>query len=231
MTAPRPIFVHGAIAGSSCWGPLTERFDGAAVLGLPGHPNGTAIRNGGELVEWIALAMAQLPGHRTIVGHGLGALLALGVARTHPELIHGVVALGAATELSVPDVAGLDHDAAVARIVASCMRDPDSDFGEAVGRAMEVIGPETLEADLALCRELNILETACDVRCPVLIVSGDQDTWASPDSAVSLARALPISHYVVVTGGRHLVHADAPATTQLLIAAFLARLELTLAEE
>jgi pimeloyl-ACP methyl ester carboxylesterase len=231
MTAPRPIFLHGAIGGSSCWGSVNERFDGAAVLGLPGHPNGSPVGDAGEVVGWIALALAQLPGYRTLIGHGLGGLLALEVARIHPDLIHGVIALGCAPQLSVPDVAGLDHDDVLATILTSSTREPAGGFGHVLTEAMQIIGPETLEADLDMCRDLNILDGARLVRCPVLVVVGDQDTWAPPDSAATLALTLPMGHLVVVTGARHLVHADAPATTQLLIAAFLARLELTLAEQ
>ena len=65
----------------------------------------------------------------------------------------------------------------------------------------------------------------------MLIVVGEKDAWAPPPEAADLAAALPASHMIVVAQAGHLVQADAPATTALLIAAFLARLELTLADQ
>jgi len=231
MTAPRPIFIHGAIAGSSVWGALSDRFDGAAVLGLPGHPNGTPIADETELVAWIALAITQLDGPRVLVGHGLGALLAIEVARRHPEVLDGVVMLGGGPRLHVPDLAGTDHDETVSRLLAASMREPDGEVGDTFAAAMDAIAPRTLASDLAMSARLAVGATAGQVHCPVLIVVGEQDAWAPPPEAADLAAALPASHMIVVAQAGHLVQADAPATTALLIAAFLARLELTFADQ
>lgn len=230
MTAPRPIFLHGAIAGSSCWGSLSDRFDGAAVLGLPGHPTGSAISDAAELADWIARAITQLAGPRVLVGHGLGALLALATARRHPDVLDGVVALGGAEGLRVPEVAGPTHDDAIQGLLAASMRDPDGEVGAALARAMHALGPETLDTDLAVAARLQLGPDAHEIRCPVLVVVGENDVWAPPHDAAELATALPNSHMIVVAHAGHLVHADAPVTTQLLVAAFLARLELTLGD-
>jgi pimeloyl-ACP methyl ester carboxylesterase len=231
MTAPRPIFLHGAIAGSSCWGSLSDRFDGAAVLGLPGHPAGGAISDVSELVDWIALAITRLDGSRVAVGHGLGALLALETARRHPDVLAGVVALGVAARLRVPQVAGTTHDDTVSELLAASLHEPVGDVGEALAQAMQALGAEALAADLAMAARLEIGTRAREIRCPVLVVVGEHDVWAPPLEAAELAAALPNSHMIVVAQAGHLVQADAPATTQLLIAAFLARLELTLVDE
>jgi pimeloyl-ACP methyl ester carboxylesterase len=231
MTAPRPIFLHGAIAGSSCWGSLSDQFEGAAVLGLPGHPTGDAISDVSELVDWIALAITQLDGSRVVVGHGLGALLALETARRHPDVLAGVVALGVAARLRVPQVAGTTHDDTVSDLLAASLHKPEGDVGEALAQAMQALGAEALATDLAMAARLEIGTRAREIRCPILVVVGEHDVWAPPRDAAELAGALPNSHMIVVAQAGHLVHADAPATTQLLIAAFLARLGLTLGDE
>jgi len=230
MTAPRPIFIHGAIAGSSVWGALTDRFDGAAVLRLPGHPNGTPIADEAELVAWITLSITQLDGPRVLIGHGLGALLAIEVARRRSEVLDGVVMLGGGPRLHVPDLAGTDHEETVFRLLAASMREPDGEVGDAFAAAMDAIAPRTLSSDLAMSARIAVGAGAGEVHCPVLIVVGEQDAWAPPPEAADLAAALPASHMIVVAQAGHLVQADAPATTALLIAAFLARLELTLAD-
>jgi len=231
MTAPRPIFIHGAIAGSSCWGSLADRFEGAAVLGLPGHPTGAAVTDAAELADWIALAVTQVEGPRVLVGHGLGALLALETARRHGEVLDGIVALGAAPRLHVPEIAGATHDDTVSGVLAASMGDPAGYPGDALAQAMRALGPETLAADLTVAAGLEVGTTAAEVRCPVLVIVGECDAWAPPHEAAELAAALPNSHMIVVAEAGHLVHTDAPATSQLLIAAFLARLELALRDQ
>jgi pimeloyl-ACP methyl ester carboxylesterase len=231
MTAPRPIFIHGAIAGSAVWKSLSDRFDGAAVLALPGHPNGAAITDESELVGWIALAIAQLEGSRVLIGHGLGALLALEVARRHPEVLEGAVMLGGGPRLHVPDLGEEVHADTASRLLTASMREPGGDLGDALADAIGAIAPQTLATDLAMSRRLEVGATAGELRCPVLIVVGEQDVWAPPHEAAELAAALPRSHMIVVAQAGHLVQADAPDTTALLVAAFLARVELTLAEQ
>lgn len=231
MTAPRPIFLHGAIAGSAVWGSLVDRFEGAAVLGLPGHPAGTPIADETELAGWIALAITQLDGPRVLVGHSLGALLALEVARRHPEVLDGVVMLGGGPRLRVPDLGHPDPPTAASLLRSTGMREPEGESAVQLTTAINAIAPQTLADDLAMSARLEVGATADDVQCPVLLVVGEQDAWAPPREGAELAAALPRSHMIVVGQAGHLVQTDAPATTALLIAAFLARLELTLAEQ
>jgi pimeloyl-ACP methyl ester carboxylesterase len=66
------------------------------------------------------------------------------------------------------------------------------------------------------------------VRIPALVVAGADDPLTPPWLSEELARELPHAHMVVIPGSRHLPMADAPATLAALVAAYLARLELTL---
>ena len=229
MNAPRPIFLHGAIAGPSSWGSVTERFDGGVVVGLPGHPTGAAITDPDRLAEWTARALAELEGPRVLVGQGLGGQLALMIAARFPDVTTGVVAMGCAARLRAPDVP-LDPDAAITALLADSMGEPDGDFGQSLELAMQIVGATTLAADLDLVSAIDLTPLVGAVTCPVLVVVGDGDVWAPPDEAASLAAAIAGSHMVVINGARHLVQADAPRTVELLVAAFLARLELTVAE-
>ncbi len=229
MNAPRPIFLHGAIAGPSSWGSVPEHFDGGAVVGLPGHPAGAPITDPDRLAEWTARALAELEGPRVLIGQGLGGLLALMIAARYPDVTEGVVAIGCATRLRTLDVP-IDPDAAITALLAGSMGEPDGDFGRSLALAMQIVGPATLAADLELVGALDLAPLVGAITCPVLVVVGDGDLWAPLDDAARLAAALAGSHMVVINGARHLVQADAPRTVELLVAAFLARLELTVGE-
>jgi pimeloyl-ACP methyl ester carboxylesterase len=226
MTAPRPIFLHGAIAGPSSWGSVPERFDGGAVVGLPGHPAGPPVDDADRLVAWTAAAIGQLEGPRVLVGSGLGAQLALRIAHEDPELVNGIVAIGIAERLQVPDV-GRDLDDAIDTLLATSVGDPDGDFADSLELAMQIVGPVTLAADLAITAAIDLGPLATGIACPVLVITGSNDRWAPVAGGAALTAALPHAQMVMVDGAAHLVHADAPRTTELLVAAFLARLELT----
>lgn len=226
MTAPRPIFLHGAIAGPSSWGSVPERFDGGAVLGLPGHPAGASVDDPEALVRWTAAALGQIDGPRVLVGSGLGAQLALRIAHEDPDLVDGIVAIGIAERLRVPAV-GPDPDDAIATLLAASIGEPDGDFAESLELSMQIIGPVTLAADLSITAAIDLRPLAPGIDCPVLVINGSNDSWAPPTQAAALTAALPTAQMVVVDGAAHLVHADAPRTAELLIAAFLARVELT----
>jgi 3-oxoadipate enol-lactonase len=229
MNAPRPIFLHGAIAGPSSWGSVPERFDGGAVLGLPGHPTGAPMEAADRLADWTALALGELDGPRVLVGQGLGGQLALMIAARHPGLTAGIVALGCACRIRVPDVPA-DPDAAIMALLAASMDDPDGDFGQSLELAMQIVGPSTLGTDLDLVRTIDLTPIVGAITCPVLVIVGDRDTWAPAEDAAEMAAALAVSDMVVVSGACHLVQADAPRTIELLVAAFLSRIELTAAE-
>ncbi len=95
---------------------------------------------------------------------------------------------------------------------------------------MERAGARTLAADFQLCRQVRLGGRMDDLRIPVLLIAGGDDAWAPPTAVEDLARQMPQALMAVVPGARHLVMIDRPATVNLLVAAFLARLELTLAE-
>jgi pimeloyl-ACP methyl ester carboxylesterase len=66
------------------------------------------------------------------------------------------------------------------------------------------------------------------VRAPVLLIAGSDDPFTPPWMSEELARELPLSAMVVVPGARHMPMAEFDMTVTQLIAAHLARLELTL---
>ena len=228
MTAARPIFIHGAIAGPASWGGLGERFDGGAVIGLPGHPSGDAITEVPMLVDWVADTIRHIDAPRALIGHGLGAQVALLVAARYPDRVAGVTAIGAASRLRVPEIGLDDLDDAIRTVIDSCTMNPDDMFAESLELSMQIVGADTLRADLSMSAAIDLADVAAQVACPVLLVTGELDPWAPPEEAAALARALRRSHMIVVNGAGHLTHADAPVTLQVVIAAFLARLELTL---
>lgn len=232
MSAPRPILIHGSGGGHRVWEPLAARLAGAVALELPGHPGGEALRDVGDIGAALAEALEQVPPPRVLVGHSLGGAAALEVARTRPELADGLVVVASGARLPVPEHAMArvrgDFAAERDRLLEGFVDDPGGSAARAARDAIDACGPGVLEADYAACRSVDLRGRLGAVGVPVLVVAGGDDPLTPPWMSEELARELPHAHMVVIPGARHLPMADVPATLSGLIAAYLARLELTL---
>jgi pimeloyl-ACP methyl ester carboxylesterase len=234
MRPPRPILIHGSGGGHRLWEPVAARLAGALALELPGHPDGDPLRELGAIAAVIAAALEDVPAPRCLVGHSLGGAAAVEVARTRPDVVEGLVVVASGARLPVPDhaMARLRDDFAAERdrLLAGFVADPAGAGARPAREALDACGPEVLRADYEACRTVDLRGRLGAVRVPALVVAGGDDPLTPPWLQEELARELPQAHMVVIPGARHLPMADVPLTLAALVAAYLARLELTLAE-
>ncbi|MCB0873312.1 MAG: alpha/beta hydrolase [Actinobacteria bacterium] len=231
MAVPTPILLHGEIGGPACWGAIDGRFAGVASIRLPGHPDGDATADLEVSVGRVARTVARLDPPRVLIGHGVGGALAIEVALQDPDLLAGIVTFGVGTELPVDDgslmAAFTDHAAEAHRLLAESVHHHDTPEALRIAGLMEQAGARTLAADYQLCRQVQLVDRTTELRIPVLVVAGADDVWAPPEVVELLARQIPTATMVVVPGARHLAMVDRPDACSQLIAAFLARIELS----
>ncbi len=229
--APRPIFIHGAGGGASSWEHQQPRFEGCYAVSLPGHPAGAALPSVAEYAEWTARAIEDIPGPLVVVGHSLGGAIALQLALERPDLVAGIAMVASGARLFVPDEAFANARANLAGECERLLRKGWPDIDEATVAAETALmvdnGAETLLCDYAACRDFDVRARLGEVAVPVLVVAGDADALTPPWLAEELAAGLPQAVPVVVSEVGHWPMKEAPATVDLLIAGFLARLELS----
>ena len=128
--------------------------------------------------------------HVTVVGHGLGALAALLVAKADPR-VAGVVLLAPSSEPPVAALPRIAHYLALRRGATQSNADAEAD---ARAKALTALaGPldgrsaEWWRSRLAL----DPLSLASEARAPALVVWGDADYLAPPAFAEAFAAALP----------------------------------------
>lgn len=176
--------------------------------------------------------MAQVDGPRAIVGHSLGGAVALELARRHPELVDGLVLLAAGARLPVPEWVmeslHADFAAECERVLGASFVGGTSRAKERCREAMHAAGPEVLEADYLACRSFDARGGLDGVRVPALVIAAGEDTLTPPWLSEELARELPLAQMALVPGVGHMVMAEGAGAVNLLIAGYLARLELTL---
>jgi 3-oxoadipate enol-lactonase len=200
---------------------------------LPGHPHGPVLDRADALADALAPAIASIEGPRVIVGHSLGGAVGLELAASRGDLVDGLVLIASGARLPVPrevmervrtDPAG-ERD----RLMEGMVADAERRISRDVREALDACDDATLAADYAACAAVDLRGRLAGLRAPALVIAGGDDRLTPPWLSEELARELPMAQMILVPGARHMPMADADGTVNLLAAAFLARLELTLA--
>ncbi len=228
--APRPIFIHGAGGGAALWDQQEPRFEGCFVVALPGHPTGIAMQSVGAYAEWTADAIREIAGPRVLVGHSMGGAIALQIAMDHPELVDGVVIIASGPRLFVPDsafaLAKSDFAAECERLLRKGWEGADDETLLAEATSMIANGQETLVRDYTACRAYDVTDRLGEVDLPVLVIAGSTDRLTPPTLSEEIADAIPGAISIVVPDGGHWLMKEQAPAIDLLIAGFLARVEL-----
>jgi pimeloyl-ACP methyl ester carboxylesterase len=227
---PAALFLHGAGMDHSVW-TLPARYvahHGGAVLvpDLPGHAKsaGPALGSIADMAQWsLRLLDAQKLERAAIVGHSMGALIGLELARQAPERVRALVLIGFASKMPVhPDLldAAKRDDSRAAELIASWGFGAAGEIGgnRVPGLAMLPLGLRllqrapagTLHADLAACNAYDGAEAAAAaIRCPVLILQGAADRMTPAKAAAAFAPKLKAQIRLLPDVG-HMVMSEAP---------------------
>lgn len=227
---PVALFLHGAGMDHSVW-TLPARYvahHGGSTLApdLPGHgrSQGPALGSIGEMADWsLQLLDAQKVERAAVVGHSMGALIAVEMARREPGRVRALVLMGFAPKMPVhPDLldAAKRNDPKAAALIASWGFGSAGEIGgnRIPGIAMLPLGlrliqnapRDALHADLAACNAYQEAESAAAaIRCPVLLLQGQDDRMTPLKNAAAFAEALKAETRVLPHVG-HMLMAEAP---------------------
>lgn len=234
------VFVHGAGLRAEAWGALPRlcAADGFACLvaDLPGHgaSAGPALTSIAAMADWTTRLLRALPcGRPILVGHSMGALVALHAAATGAGCA-GLVLVGAGLTMPVNprllDTARTAPAEAAGLIARWAIRDgrpagrdpmPTPTMRMAARRLLASTAPGVLSSDLSAC---NLYDQSADmaarVAVPALLVIGGADRMTPPAAGMALAELLPHARTVVIPGCGHLAMAEAPARLRAAIRSF-----------
>jgi len=224
---PTLVFVHGAGLDHSSFLLQSRYFayHGWNVLAvdLPGHGRtpGSPISSVGGMAEWLLQEVAAAK--FSIVGHSMGALIALECAARVPSRVERIAMLGVAYPMKVGeaflDAAKRDdYDAFDMHTIwghaaqVPLGGDPTPGmwmYGETQAR-LERLAPGVLYNDLKACNDY-VLEG--EIACPALFLLGKRDVMTPPRNASDLVKKISNSKSVVVDFSGHSLMAEAPDAT------------------
>lgn len=208
-SGPTLVMVHGASQDSLSWQYVIDLFAPhytVHALDLPGHgksgmpaggPHSATLQNARYLLQFLEAAGIQDP---VLMGHSMGGGVVAQAAVLAPERVRGLVLVDGAS-VNVVKSSGYNP-----RILEMARINPgdwfEVTFRTLMGsrsdpqRALEVVTdarrciPAVAFADIRAFGGFRMEQILGEIRCPVIIVEGEEDWSVPPESARQVERAL-----------------------------------------
>jgi len=193
---PVIILIHGAGMDQTVWELQIEKISDmkkrVLAVDLPGHGRsaGTPKQTIGEMADWICGFMGSLEiGSASLIGHSMGALVALEAASRQPKLIEKLVLMGVGAPMLVHPF-----------ILAA-----------AQGQEPASPAPNTLANDLSICNDYaEGLEAAAKIQCRTLFILGRGDMMIPAKRGMAMAEKIKNSQTVIIERCGHMMMSEEP---------------------
>lgn len=227
---PVVVMLHGAGMDHTVWTlparSLAHRGRAVLVPDLPGHGKsaGPPLTDIAAMSAWLfrLLDTAEVK-EAALLGHSMGALVALDAAAQAPGRVKRLALLGAAGRMPVhPDLllAAAADRAEAADLIVSWAHGPTGHLGRGPApglwlmggarRLLERAGKGVLAADLVACDGYDAVAAASRVAAPTILILGSEDKMTPPSRAKPLAAALRQVETILVPGTGHMLTSEAP---------------------
>ncbi|MBB5733660.1 pimeloyl-ACP methyl ester carboxylesterase [Altererythrobacter atlanticus] len=173
-----------------------------------------------------------------VFGHSMGGRVALEVYRLAPERVRrlALVSTGVhspregepASRAALQQV-GYDKGftALVDQWLPPMVAEPNRDKAELYEPMRQMCleaGQDVFDANVrALLGRPEVESLLPQIDCPVLVMTGELDAWASPAQHEAIAAVIPNSELVIVPGAGHMLPLEAPGEVNAAIANWLSR--------
>lgn len=247
---PALALIHGVGMRKEAWAPqiaeLSQRYT-VIAYDMWGHGGSDLPPQAPELPAYsgqlsdLLLHLGVAQAH--VVGHSMGALVALEFALSHPRRVSSVAALNAVYERTAQQsaavlqragqLASAGGDAGLEATMRRWFGDPidDAHTGPMAGEIRKFL--EEVDAvgyartyrlfahsDRAHSGRLGALQ------CRALFMTGELDGNSSPEMSRRMARAAPLGCAEIIPGARHMMNVTAAGEVNRRLAAFLEQLSM-----
>ena len=234
------ILLHGVGMQSAAWAPQIAALKGAYHViapDLPGHGGSDPLPDGSQLpdfVRWCDDVIRTLNlGPVNLAGHSMGALIAVGYATQHPDMLRRVALLNGVYRRDATASAAVRSRAAEIRRGQIDLETPlarwfDDTAADRAARALvagwlgdvDVKGYETAYTAFAH-GDATYATQLSSIACPFLALTGDKDQNSTPAMSQAMSDEVQNGHCVVIPGHRHMVNLTAPAQVNAHVLAWL----------
>ncbi len=245
-TGPSVVLIHGVGLQKAIWGPQMDALvadHDVVAMDMPGHGGSSRPPDAPLLADYSDAVLALLDGlgieRAHVVGHSMGALVALDFALAHPGRVAGVVAVNAvfcrtaaqraAIAARVDELKGgqnlPDWSGTLARWFGSPVPAHLAAAADHTRALLADIDPVGYTRTYRLFAESDAEHGGRLARlaAPALFVTGAQDPNSTPAMSEAMARIAPEGRLVVMPEVRHMLPLTHVEAFNGVLRAFLAR--------
>jgi pimeloyl-ACP methyl ester carboxylesterase len=237
---PAMVFIHGAGLDHTCWQLQSRWFawHGWSILAvdLPGHGRsaGPPRESIPDLVSFIEALLASAGVTKAaLVGHSMGAIVALETAAKAPSKVSHLALLGIASAMPVhPSLmkSARENPPAAYDMMTGWCHSPPAKLGGNTAPGLWMTGGSrallghgqqgALAVDLEACNAWKSgPEAVAKVQCPTLFLSGENDVMTPARKAAELAKFVAGAKSIMLPRAGHMMMSEQPdATLDALIA-------------
>lgn len=236
------VLIHGAGMDRTVWQLQTRNvaYMGRQVyaVDLPGHgrSEGDALSSIGEMADWVARFMdAAGLESATLIGHSMGALIALECAARNPERMDKLCLMGVAEEMPVhPELleAAKQNLPIASQLIVFWGVGQEAQQGGHPHPGLWIRGVSQTLLDLSrpgvLYRDLNACniyksaaEAAASITCDTLFVLGRHDNMSPVKKATSLTTAIKSSRAEIIDRCGHMMMLERPDEVHKALRSFI----------
>ena len=216
------VFIHGSGGNSSVWSHQYSKLHkvfNIAAINLPGHG-----RSGGhgekDILKYVLnlkdiLGVLKLE-RPILIGHSLGAAIALDFAAKYPQEISGVVATGGGLTLPVnPDI--LDGFRKQPEFVLdmickfSLAKENRPKFFDALRASLGQANVDVVSGDMLACSKFDLTGELPKIIAPILVICGTEDKMTPPASSERIVAGIAGAQLVLIEGAGHMVMMEKPS--------------------
>ena len=233
FTRPPVILIHGAGGHHLFWPPQIRRLHDQRIFAvdLPGHGKSAGLGHHtiedycGEILEF--LKALKLNG-AVLVGHSMGAAIALQMAIQNRKYVLGLVLAGGDARLRVkPALLQSASDPSTfsetVRLVTDLSFSPETNprLKELAAQRMTETRPSVLFGDFLACNAFDMTDHLSTVSVPTLILCGEEDKMTPARNSKFLHENIPDSKMEILPSVGHMLMLERPDRFATLLADFL----------
>lgn len=219
---PPVILIHGTGSQHLVWPAEVRRLQATTVftIDLPGHgkSGGTAFHQVRQYQSSLINLIAALGYNRAVlVGHSLGAAIALQFAHDHPQHVAGLVCLSAAASFQLdPTFIDQFRQPQAQKTTLELLKayfEPkhgNRTWYPRFIKSLSEVRNSLWYADLRACATFDLRNNLPHIKTPTLVLAGTEDPLVSYSSASFLAQQLPNARLIRYIHHGHLLMLEDP---------------------
>ena len=237
---PEVVLVHGFLGSSKIFEPLTEhlarRFS-VTTIDLPGSAGSYDVSVPATVEELSRMVVETIRNAGldkcSILGHSLGAWIALEISLQQPDLLEKMVLYGGSPdgycperfetyEKSIDRIRSVGVESFAADLAAEWFRHGKEDPMYPLAREAGKTSNETAAIlHVKTWNRWKAGDRLGEVKTPTLIVCGDCDRSTHPDLSIEMWKKIPQSQLFIAPYAGHIVHLECTDVFNAIVAKFL----------